>query len=107
MSAGSITGISARTIGWLAFYGLVLLAWATIFQTVRGQGSWICGPGALRLLPLGGFWALLPMWVVMMAAMMLPTIVPVFCVFIMNYRIGPGPGWPGLLGLSVAMVRFG
>ena len=41
----------------------------------RGGGI-ICGPGAIRLLPLGGFWALFPMWAVMMAAMMLPTIVP-------------------------------
>ncbi|HHS89251.1 MAG TPA: DUF2182 domain-containing protein [Rhodobacteraceae bacterium] len=42
----------------------------------RGQGGLLCGPDTMRLLPLGGFAAIFPMWAVMMAAMMLPTIVP-------------------------------
>ena len=68
--------ISTRALAWLGFYGLILLAWAALYQMARGQGGFLCGPGAVRLLPLGGFGALYPMWAVMMAAMMLPTIIP-------------------------------
>ncbi len=97
MSAGSIRYFSPRTVGWLAFYATVLLAWVTIYQVARGQGGWICGPGTLRLLPLGGFWALLPMWVTMMAAMMLPTIVPTLRT-LHDLPAQAGAGLAGLIG---------
>ena len=98
MKADSITGFSPRAAAWLAFYGLVLLAWVTIFQMARDQGSRFCGPGTLRLLPLGGFWALFPMWVVMMAAMMLPTILPSLRVY-HDLPAGAGAGAGGFAGL--------
>ena len=50
----------ARNLLWLGFFGAILLAWLAIWQMARGE-SWICGPGDLRLLPFGGFWALYPM----------------------------------------------
>ena len=71
---------SQRLAQWLGFYAAILLAWVTIYQLSRGE-SWICGPGDLRLLPFGGFWALYPMWLVMIAAMMLPTLVPALRVY--------------------------
>ncbi|MEE9428007.1 MAG: DUF2182 domain-containing protein, partial [Paracoccaceae bacterium] len=64
-----------RAAMWLGFYGVVLVAWWGIYDMSRG-GGFLCGPDTVRLLPLGGFWALFPMWAVMMAAMMLPTIIP-------------------------------
>ncbi len=75
MNSRAISLPSQRLVHWLGFYGLVLLAWFAIWQMARGEG-WICGPRDLRLLPFGGFWALYPMWLVMTAAMMLPTLVP-------------------------------
>ncbi len=64
-----------RAVAWLGFYGLVLVAWVAIYDMARG-GDLICSPDTVRLLPMGGFAALFPMWAVMMAAMMLPTIIP-------------------------------
>ena len=67
--------ISTRSGLWLGFYAVVLLAWWAMFEMARG-GSGIGGSEHIRMLPHGGFWALMPMWAVMIAAMMLPTIVP-------------------------------
>ena len=75
MSALVKQNISVRAGLWLGFYGVVLLAWWALFDMARGDSAF-CGTEQIRLLPLGGFWALTGMWAVMIAAMMLPTIVP-------------------------------
>lgn len=83
---------------WLGFYTVVLASWWVIYDMARANG-YICGPDQVVLLPLGGFWALFPMWAVMMAAMMLPTIVPTLRTYDdLAVRAGAGPiGWFGLL----------
>ncbi len=76
MSDRTTNIISARALGWLGFYALILLLWALTYEMARSGGGFLCGPETVRLLPLGGLGALWAMWAVMMAAMMLPTIVP-------------------------------
>lgn len=75
MDVLSNKAILHRRLGWIGFYGLVLICWGLLYQMARGNGI-LCGPDTVRLLPLGGFATLFPMWAVMMAAMMLPTIIP-------------------------------
>ncbi len=82
MRLASPDALPVRASLWLGFYGLVLLAWGLTYELARGSGAAFCGSEAVRLLPLGGFAALFPMWVVMMAAMMLPTIVPTLCAYL-------------------------
>jgi predicted metal-binding membrane protein len=88
-----------RSLRWLGFYAVILLAWFAIYQMARSGGDWLCGPDSLGVLPLGGFWALFPMWLVMIAAMMLPTLVPA----LQSYEDLPAKagatsqGWLGLV----------
>ncbi len=98
MSERSINILPMRAVRWLGFYGLVLLAWWAIYSMSRGDG-YICGPNTVKLLPLGGFLALYSMWAVMMAAMMLPTIVPTLRTYDeLPVRAGAGSdGWFGIV----------
>lgn len=89
---------TARTLSWLGFYGGVLLAWGLVFQMARGTGGWLCGPDQVVLLPMGGFFALLPMWMIMMAAMMMPTIVPTLRAYD-DLPVAAGAGQGGWLAL--------
>lgn len=80
--------LSARATGWLGFYGAILVAWASVALMARGL------PGVeLGAVP-AEFWAALcasageaepfalwAMWVLMAAAMMLPTFVPTLRTF--------------------------
>lgn len=81
--------MSARTLLWPAFFGLVLVAWAALwamgqearaFSGIYGAELWasLCRAGAADLsLP-----ALAAMWAVMVAAMMAPTMVPALRTFL-------------------------
>lgn len=94
-----------RTLQWIGFYLVILLAWWAMYQMARGGGDWLCGPATVRLLPLGGFWVLFAMWSVMMAAMMLPTLVPALRIYDdLPVRAGANArGWLGIV-LGYALV---
>src|SRR5690349_21467036 len=70
---------------WLAVAALAAVAWAVTIVLARRMGS---GPGTmgLALLPFLG------LWVVMMAAMMLPSVAPVAVLW--TRLIGGGPAGP-------------
>lgn len=85
----------SREIAWLAFFAAILAAWWMVFAMARGDADWLCGPDVIAALPLGGFPALLPMWLLMTAAMMLPTIIPTLATYL-NLPRGSGAsiaGW--------------
>jgi len=105
----TITAPSLRMVQWLGFYALILFAWLLIYQMARGGDGWICGPDSLRLLPFGGFWALFPMWLVMTAAMMLPTLVPALRVYEeLPARAGAtSAGWVGVVAGYAAVWALG
>ncbi len=67
MSERTTDIVNWRALGWLGFYGLILLAWAATLRMALASGH-----GG----HVGGFGVLFTMWALMMAAMMLPTIVP-------------------------------
>lgn len=91
---------NGRALAWIGFFSVILLAWAALFVMARGGADWLCGPDVIRALPMGGFAALFPMWLVMSAAMMLPTIVPTLRAYQnLPSRTGAsGAGWWALVG---------
>lgn len=104
MSAHSIQYPLTRTVLWLGFFGLVLLSWYGLYDMARGDG-FLCGPEEIRLIPLGGFWVLFPMWAVMMVAMMLPTLVPVLHSYD-RLPAGAGAGGAGWVGLVLGYLTI-
>jgi predicted metal-binding membrane protein len=67
---GSVLPLRQLAPAWLALTALAALAWAVTISQARGIGA---GPGTMGMaLPL-----FLAMWVVMMAAMMFPSVAPV------------------------------
>ncbi|MFV2038135.1 MAG: DUF2182 domain-containing protein [Paracoccaceae bacterium] len=97
MTAQRSNIVNGRTVGWLGFYAVVLLAWWLVFLGARG----------LLPLPSGGFRTLYLMWLIMIAAMILPTMIPT----LRSYHALPGRsgagtfGWLGLvLGYSAVWL---
>ena len=72
--------LQLRPVLWLGFFAVILGAWWVMFAMARGAGLDVLGrPGAMHgmgMAPMTGFATLAGMWAVMMAAMMLPTLVP-------------------------------
>ena len=109
MSERTTNIVNARSLGWIGFYALILLSWGLTYQMARSGGGFLCGPSTVRLLPLGGFAALFPMWAVMMAAMMLPTIIPTLRAY-GNLPAASGAsnaGWWGVIAGYAGVWLFG
>ncbi|MEW9918813.1 DUF2182 domain-containing protein [Marimonas sp. MJW-29] len=111
-----------RTSLWLAFFGLVLAAWAWMYFMATGMGLDLIGrPGGMAesmrwmdprmdmRMPMAEFGPLFVMWGAMMAAMMLPTLVPTLRSYedLMVSANGTRAGWLGvLLGYFVVWLLF-
>lgn len=95
-----------RSALWMGFFVAILLAWAWLYGMARMTGvDWIGRPGQAMAMPMTGLAALVPMWMVMMAAMMLPTLVPTLRAYedLMTSANGTRAGWLGLLGGYLAV----
>ncbi|MFQ6548518.1 DUF2182 domain-containing protein [Aestuariibius sp. 2305UL40-4] len=93
--------ISWRGAAWLAFFAAILVAWAVMFLSVQMSGvDWLGRPVGMNMMPMTTFGALFPMWAIMMAAMMLPTMVPTLRAYedLMVSADGSRGGWFALLG---------
>lgn len=91
---------SVRSILWIGFFGVILLAWAYMFSMARMSGlDWIGRPVGMSMMSGAGFGTLFVMWAVMMAAMMLPTMVPTLRSYedLMANADGTRAGWLGVL----------
>lgn len=101
---------SVRTVGWLAFFAAILAAWAVMFMMARMSGLDVIGrPVGMNMMPMVTFGALFPMWAIMMAAMMLPTMVPTLTSYedLMRSADGSRAGWFGvLLGYFIVWAGF-
>lgn len=101
-----------RTSLWLAFFSLVLAAWAYLYVMAMRMDLDLLGrPGAMgermrsmdprmdMAMPMAEFLPLASMWGVMMAAMMLPTLVPSLRVYedLMVSATGTRAGWLGVI----------
>ncbi|MFT5067645.1 MAG: putative metal-binding membrane protein [Yoonia sp.] len=101
---------SVRTVAWLAFFAAILAAWAVMFMMARMSGLDVIGrPVGMNMMPMITFGALFPMWAIMMAAMMLPTMVPTLTSYedLMRSADGSRAGWFGvLLGYFIVWAGF-
>ena len=99
-----------RSVLWVAFFALILLAWAVMYMMAVMSGVDLVGrPVGMNMMPMVTFGALFPMWAIMMAAMMLPTLVPTLRAYedLMVSADGTRAGWGGvLLGYFIVWVAF-
>ncbi|MFT5632035.1 MAG: putative metal-binding membrane protein [Gammaproteobacteria bacterium] len=102
---------SVRTVAWLVFFAAIIVAWVMLFMAARMSGVDLIGrPVGMNMMPMVTFGALFPMWAIMMAAMMLPTMVPTLTSYedLMRSADGSRVGWFGvLLGYFIVWAGFG
>ncbi|WP_299626388.1 DUF2182 domain-containing protein [uncultured Tateyamaria sp.] len=111
-----------RSTLWLAFFGLILVAWWVMYAMSMDMDLDLLGrPGEMgarmaamdprmpMYMPMANFGPLFSMWAIMMAAMMLPTMVPTLRSYedLMVSADGTRAGWLGvILGYFVVWVAF-
>ncbi len=114
-------GILRSTL-WLGFFGVILASWWWLYVMAVGMDVDLLGrPGEMgarmaamdprmpMYMPMANFGPLFWMWAIMMAAMMLPTMVPTLRAYedLMTSATGTRAGWLGvLLGYFVVWVAF-
>ncbi|MEX0284888.1 MAG: DUF2182 domain-containing protein [Paracoccaceae bacterium] len=111
-----------RSVLWLGFFGAILASWWVMYSMAMNMDVDLIGrPGEMgqrmaamdprmdMKMPMAEFGPLFSMWAIMMAAMMLPTLVPTLSSYedLMVSADGTRAGWLGvLLGYSVVWVAF-
>ncbi len=106
----SVLAFPMRSLLWLGFFAAILAAWWVMFMMARMSGLDVLGRSVgMNMMPMTSFGALAPMWAIMMAAMMLPTLVPTLRSYedLMKSATGTRAGWFGvLLGYFITWVGF-
>ena len=111
-----------RSTLWIGFFGAILASWWVMYVMAVDMDLDLLGrPGEMgarmaamdprmpMYMPMANFGPLFAMWAIMMAAMMLPTLVPTLRAYedLMTSATGTRMGWLGvLLGYSVVWVGF-
>ena len=102
--------VAVRSILWLSFFGVILASWAFLYMMAMMSGVDLIGrPVGMNMMPMETFGPLFAMWAIMMAAMMLPTMVPTLRAYedLMQSANGTRAGWVGvLLGYAIVWVAF-
>lgn len=114
--------ISMRSIAWVGFFTAILGAWWMMYAMAldmdldllgrpgeRGARMAAMDPRMDMYMPMAHFGPLFAMWAIMMAAMMLPTMVPTLRSYedLMASANGTRAGWVGvLLGYGIVWVGF-
>lgn len=102
--------VAVRSILWLSFFGVILASWAFLYMMAVMSGVDLIGrPVGMNMMPMETFGPLFAMWAIMMAAMMLPTMVPTLRAYedVMQSANGTRAGWLGvLLGYAIVWVAF-
>ncbi|XDA99783.1 DUF2182 domain-containing protein [Sulfitobacter sp. LCG007] len=100
-----------RSALWIAFFAAILVAWVVMYLQSTGMGLDLLGrpgpaaeamrnmnPGMDMAMPMAEFTPLWSMWAIMMAAMMLPTLVPTLRAY-EDLMASTGASLQGLLGV--------
>lgn len=103
-------GRTTRAVAWLGVFAAIVAAWASLYAGARMSGvDWVGRPVGPNMMPMETMGALFPMWTVMMAAMMLPVMVPALVTYEALIRSADGSraGWLGVLcGYLGAWIGF-
>lgn len=101
---------NTRSMLWITFFAVIALAWWVLFMMAQMSGVDLIGrPVGANMMPMVTFGALFPMWAIMMAAMMLPTLVPTLGSYddLIKSADGTRAGWLAvLLGYFIVWVGF-
>ena len=91
---------------WISFFLIIIASWVYIYNMSVSMGLDLLGKNimsmnmkAMDMSSIATFTMLLPMWSIMMVAMMLPAMVPTFITYqdlIKSYE-GSWKGWIGIL----------
>lgn len=111
-----------RSTLWLGFFGAILLAWVWMYFMAMNMDLDLLGrPGPIAqglaeldpwiplCVPMTSFGHLFAMWAIMMAAMMLPTMVPALTTYenLITSADGSWAGWGGIvLGYAIIWGVF-
>ncbi|MEM6658506.1 MAG: DUF2182 domain-containing protein [Pseudomonadota bacterium] len=111
-----------RNVLWLGFFAGILVSWWWLYNMAMdmdldligrpgpmGQAMAAMNPRMDMYMPMAEFRPLFAMWAVMMAAMMLPTLVPTLRTYedLMVSADGTRSGWLGVLvGYSIVWILF-
>jgi predicted metal-binding membrane protein len=122
MRENSVNLTPVRNILWIGFFAAILAAWWVMYSMSvdmdldllgrpgpMGQAMQGMDPRMDMYMPMASFGPLFWMWAIMMAAMMLPTLVPTLRSYedLMTSATGTRAGWLGvLLGYFVVWVGF-
>ncbi len=105
-----LTSPALRSLLWLGFFAAILAAWWVMYAMARMSGVDIFGRmTGMNMMPMDRFGTLFPMWAIMMAAMMLPTMVPTLRAYedLMVSANGTRAGWLGVvLGYFAVWMVF-
>ncbi len=102
----TLIGAAGRTAAWLALFGAIAALWAAMLSMATMSGVDVVGrPVGMNMMPMDSMGALLPMWLLMMAAMMLPVMVPTLAAYEALTRSADGTraGWLGVLAGYLAV----
>lgn len=117
----TILATPVRNVLWLAFFASILLAWWVLYDMAMrmdldllgrpgpvGQAMRTMDPRMDMYMPMAEFVPLFSMWAIMMAAMMLPTLVPTLGAYedLIGAADGSRAGWLGVL-VGYALVWAG
>ena len=118
----SILSTPLRSLLWLGFFAVILAAWWVMYVMAMDMDLDLIGrPGAAgarmaamdprmdMYMPMAHFGPLFAMWAIMMAAMMLPTMVPTLHAYedLMTSANGSWAGWLGVLtGYGIVWIAF-
>ena len=111
---GLLSHINLRSVLWLGFFGAVLVSWWLMYAMATQMGlNWYGAQVGMMdmagMPPMDSLAMLVPMWAVMMVAMMGPTFVTTLTTYesLIKSANGTLAGWIGLiLGYFVVWVLF-
>ena len=95
-----------RSAAWVGLFAAILALWAwTVGMAAMSGVDWMGRPVGMNMMPMESLGALVPMWLLMMAAMMLPVMAPALGAYerLIPRSDATRAGWLGVLAGYLAV----